>query len=615
MSGTPDVEQSANALVATAVSALNRGELDLAEVHCRQALALEPGHLGALAVLGSALFSLARFREAESLFQELADRSPQTSSSWMNLGTARRASGKLDEALSAYARAAQLGEKSANFFFNLGLTHLERHDYESARNVLTQAMALAPADAEIRLELARACAALGLEDDAIAALLALQGGDALAPQLQARLSRQLLSLGEVSPALHIAARLSSLANLDPQAALTLVQIHERVNRLQQARDLLVRIKSDPRTLSQGVILGDTEARLLQREGRHEEAVDLLRKELAWLRDMQARQTDLFHLANLLAALGRHDECVAAAEEAHRCQLSNLSTSAKSASLQMVRPMLMAQQSADPSDVRGWRDEAAPTSAKSPVFVVGAPRSGKVLVELMLDSHPLAIASEGRPLLPQLIARWRTQGNLYPQSLASLDATQVSAARDQYWREARRKLHFGQNQRLVDTDPMNILQLPAILRLFPNARIVFVARHPHDLLLSLYLQEYSTPDLALMNASLQSLAYCYDKAMRHWLSHCELLRPSVHHVRYEDLVRDFEAEARRLATAVDLSWHDSMSRPEEQARSKNYISSASYAETIEPVSARAVGKWRPYAARFAGLEPLLNPYVALWGYEA
>jgi tetratricopeptide (TPR) repeat protein len=569
----------------------------------------------ALAVLGGVLFSLARFREAESLFQELADRSPQTGSFWMNLGTARRASGKLDEALSAYARAAELGEKSADFFFNLGLTHLERHDYESARNVLAQAMALAPADAEIRLEFARACATSGLEDDAVAALLALQGDISLAPSLQARLAQQLLSLGEVSPALHIASRLSSITNLDPQAALTLVQIHERVNQVAQARELLDRIKSDPRTLSQGVILGDTEARLLQREGRHEEAVELLRKELAWRRDMHARQTDLFHLARSLAALGRHDECIAAANEAHRCQLSNMGAMGKTATAQMVRPMLMARQSADPADVKGWRDEAAPAAAKSPVFVVGAPRSGKVLVEMMFDSHPLAIASEGRPLLQQLIARWNTQGNLYPHSLASLDAAQVNAAREQYWRQARRKLHFGQNQRLVDTDPMNLLQLPALLRLFPNARIVFVTRHPYDVLFSAYLQQYPTPDLALMGASLQSLAYCYDQAMKHWLSHCQLLNASVQQVRYEDLVGNFEPEARRLAAGLDLPWHDSMSRPDEHARSKAYVSSTSYAEAIQPLDSQAIGRWHPYAAQFAGLEPLLDPYVSLWGYDA
>lgn len=606
MSSRPGAEQGADALVTTATNALNRGELDLAEVHCRQALATAPGHFGALAVLGSALFSLARFREAESLFQELADRSPQSSSSWLNLGTARRASGKLDEALSAYARAAELGEKSADFFFNLGLTHLERHDYESARNVLAQAMALAPADAEIRLELARACAALGLEDEAVAALLALQGGDSLSQHLQARLSQQLLSLGEVSPALHIAGRLSSLADLDPQAALILVQMHERVNRLEQARQLLDRIKSNPRTLSQGVILGDTEARLLQREGRLEEAVEVLRKELAWRRDMHARQTDLFRLARLSAALGRHEESVASSKEAHRCQLSNMGTSAKGAAFQTVRPMLMAQQNVDAADVSRWKDDAAPVAAKSPVFVAGAPRSGKVLVEQILDAHPLAIASEGRSLL---------QGILNPNALASLDTAQVNAAREQYWRQARRKLHFGQTQRLIDTDPMNLLQLPSILRLFPNARIVFVTRHPYDSLLSAYLQEYPTRDLALMSASLQSLAWCYDQAMKHWLSHCELLKTSVHRIRYEDLVGNFEPEARRLATALDLSWHDSMSRPDEHALSKNYVPAASYAEVIQPVHSQAVGRWRPYAAQFAGLETLLSPYLSLWGYEA
>ena len=155
MSSDPGVGQDVDALVSSAVSRLSRGELDAAEVYCRQALAQQKGHMGALAVLGSVMHSLARFREAESLFTELTERAPDTAVYWSNLGTTRRATGKFDAALAAYARAAELGDKSADFFYNVGVTHLERHDYESARQVLAQSITLAPADAEIRLEYAR----------------------------------------------------------------------------------------------------------------------------------------------------------------------------------------------------------------------------------------------------------------------------------------------------------------------------------------------------------------------------------------------------------------------------------------------------------------------------
>ncbi len=635
MSGTPQGTRDANAFVATAMEALNRGDLDLAEVHCRQALAMEPQHIGALAVLGGVLHGLARFREAESLFADLTERAPGTASFWMNLGTVRRATGKLDAALAAYARAAELGEKSADFLFNLGLTHLERFDPEAARSVLAQAMNLAPADAEIRLEYARACEALGLGDEAVTALLGSQTDDTIAPNLRARIALQLLRLGEASTALRMAERLvakwapattggalqrqatnaaTSGSALEPQAALTLAQLYERLNRVEDARSLLGRIKSDPRTLAQGVVLPSTEARLLQREGQHDEAVAILRKELGWRRDTQLRQTNLFRIAASLDALGRHDEAFEALQQAHHAQLSNAHVDSHLVTLQATRPLLFARRSADADDVSRWRDDAPPSSAESPVFVVGFPRSGKILVEMMLDAHPGLVASEGRPLLQHALKAWAALGDVYPQSLATLEAGPLAAARDKYRQAARHGLRIGAGQRIVDTDPMNLLQLPAIRRLFPNSPIVFVARHPCDALLSAYFQEFATTELITMAASLQALAFSYNVAMSHWSGQCEILAPRVHEISYERLVADFSNEASALCAALELPWNDAMARPDEHARGRGYVPGASYAEAIRPVAVSAVGKWRSYSQHFVLVLPQLKAHAARLHYS-
>lgn len=635
MTTPPEAARDANAFVATAMEALNRGDLDLAEVHCRQALAMEPKHIGALAVLGGVLHGLARFREAESLFADLTERAPGTASFWMNLGTVRRATGKLDAALAAYARAAELGEKSADFLFNLGLTHLERLDPEAARSLLAQAMTLAPADAEIRLEYARACEMLGLSDEAVAALLGSQTDGTLAPNLRARIALQLLHLGEAGTALRMAERLAtqwappttggalqhqttnattSGGVLEPHAALTLAQLYERLNRVEEARSLLGRIKSDPGTLAQGVVLPSTEARLLQRGGQHEEAVSLLRRELGWRRDLRLRQTSLFRLAASLDALGRHDEALEALRQAHQTQLSNAHINSPLVTLQATKPLRFARRSADADDVSRWREESAPSSAESPIFVVGLPRSGKILVEMMLDAHPDLVASGGRPLLQHALKAWAALGDVYPQSLATLGDKSLAAARDKYRQAARHGLRIGAGQRIVDTDPMNLLQLPAIRRLFPNAPIVLVARHPCDALLSAYFQEFATTELMTMAASLQTLAFSYDIAMSHWSRQREILAPRVHEIPYERLVADFSDEAGALCAALELSWNDAMARPDEHARGRGYVPGASYAEVVRPVAASAVGKWRSYSKHFAPILPQLKAHAARWRYS-
>ena len=170
------------------------------------------------------------------------------------------------------------------------------------------------------------------------------------------------------------------------------------------------------------------------------------------------------------------------------------------------------------------------------------------------------------------------------------------------------------QRLIDTDPMNLVQLPAIRRLFPQAPVVFVTRHPCDALLSAYMQDFASADLVVLSATLHTLAYGYEKAMSHWVQQCEQLAPRLHEVAYEQLVADFEGRARLLADAVGVAWHDAMARPDLHARAKERLATTSYDDAVLPVAARSVARWTNYAAHYARVIPLLKPHAQRWNYS-
>src|SRR5271157_933694 len=150
--------------------ALARNDLKSAEENCRRAVALDPHHIESLGALGYVLHSAGRYLEAEEIFSNLVDLQPAEPSYWMNLGTARRYAGRMDEALLAFANASSRGANSADFFYNVGLTHIDRKDYESGRIVLSQAVDLARDDAEIRYRYALCCYERLLTDDALSAL-------------------------------------------------------------------------------------------------------------------------------------------------------------------------------------------------------------------------------------------------------------------------------------------------------------------------------------------------------------------------------------------------------------------------------------------------------------
>src|SRR5262249_34960161 len=132
-------------------------------------------------------------------------------------------------------------------------------------------------------------------------------------------------------------------------------------------------------------------------------------------------------------------------------------------------------------------------------------------------------------------------------------------------------------------------------------------------LSCYLQQFRSPALALVCSDLNTLAEAYSRAFGFWYAQSDLLRPSSCELRYEQLAGDFESEVRRLSEFLQLSWDKAMLAPAEHARRKGFISTPSYAQVIEPVSNRSVGRWRHYEAHFGEVLPILAPWIERWGY--
>jgi len=58
--------------------------------------------------------------------------------------------------------------------------------------------------------------------------------------------------------------------------------------------------------------------------------------------------------------------------------------------------------------------------------------------------------------------------------------------------------------------MNMVLLPIICRLFPDAPIILAIRHPCDTVLSCFLQHFPS-DLALLGRDLTALARSYSRA--------------------------------------------------------------------------------------------------------
>jgi tetratricopeptide (TPR) repeat protein len=233
---------------------------------------------------------------------------------------------------------------------------------------------------------------------------------------------------------------------------------------------------------------------------------------------------------------------------------------------------------------------------SPIFIVGLPRSGSTLVEQILASHSQV---EGTMELPNVLTMVRefdhTDGGAdgYPESVSTAPAATFAALGRRYLDETR-PIRAGR-PRFIDKMPNNFSHVALIHSILPSATIIDVRRHPMDSCFSAYKQHFAEGQSFSYDLDDLGRYYrCYLSLMDHW---DRVLPGKVLHLQYENLVRDPEAQIRRLLKhcslpfeAACLSFHETH-RP---------VRTASSEQVRQPLYASGIGYWKHFSEE---LEPL------------
>jgi Tfp pilus assembly protein PilF len=602
-------------MVQLAAQDLQKNDLPAAKAKVLSVLDADRDHAGAWSVLGLVLQGEGRSEDALRVFNSLALKHPTRADHWENLGGILRELRRLDEALAAFERAVALAAPGPRTLYNIGVIQAERLDFVAAEAVLRRAVELASTDAWIRAAFAQCCYELGRFPDAVQALENWERFDQLTSRNMTEIAHLLVMMGERRRAQAAIDWLLLHPPDDARAALTLANVYERMNRLEEARACLGRARAGPDLKPADADLALTEAVLAQREGNDERARQLLIAALEQPLDFVRRHSLLYPMAQSLDTLGRYEEAFAALVEAHRSQIAYLQAALGKSPTDASPILALTQGGVAPEDRATWSDADAPSAAESPIFVVGFPRSGTTLLEQTLDSHPALIAMDEQPFLQRAIDEVRSLSIAYPVELGRLTPQQLQSIRARYWKRVDEKVQLTQGQRLVDKNPFNVLRLPLIRRLFPNARTVLIVRHPGDVLVSCYAQHFRAPDLALLCRDLETLAEGYRRTFDFWYQELPLIGAATYELRYENFVANLAGEARKLTDFLDLPWNDALLSPAHHARTKEFISTPSYTQVIEPVSSKPVGRWRHYEKHVRAVLPRLAPYLERWGYEA
>lgn len=605
--------------------AWNAGEPERVIALAGQATPADEEDEGVLVLLGLAQQATGRHRQAAATFRRLAQMRPGVSAYWNNLAVACRQAGDLPASEQALLTALALAPDDAEVHYNLGLLYTQQQRWIQARQALLDAAQLNPHFIEARLQAAYACYVCGDNTQQEAMLRGAIDWPAQPAEQALVLSAMLSVQGNLDAALRTLAHAQlpdepAAGVMRLRIAAQRVLLFERNNRIDAAQDELRQLPPDvldalPADAQRARADGwRAHAALAMRRGAYAEADALYQRALACASDDESQASAAFGLASALDRQGQYPEAWQALQKAHATQLDIARN---------IVPELLATDS-QPLQVTGgnvghgthadWKPLSSPGSRQSPVFVVGFPRSGTTLLEQMLDAHPDFQSMDERAYIHDLIEGMELVGQQYPADLASLTQQDADQLRSVYRRMVGEVLPDLGQRRLVDKNPLNMLCLPMIMRLFPHARIILCLRHPCDVLLSCSMQPFRSPAFMVLCSSLQRLARGYASAFEQWHRDVEIFAPHVLEWRYESVVGQFDEQVARLGQFLETADTSPMTRFAEHARHKRFISTPSYAQVTEGVHRKAVDRWQNYREQFEPVLPVLQPWIDRLGYS-
>ncbi|MCF6472181.1 sulfotransferase [Nonomuraea sp. MG754425] len=272
----------------------------------------------------------------------------------------------------------------------------------------------------------------------------------------------------------------------------------------------------------------------------------------------------------------------------------------------------------------------------PVFVIGCPRSGTTMLQLMLHSHPrMAVPPETRFLVPAYYRR-RTWGDLRIAQRRRALAEWIATDRSTKFRELKLdKNEFVQQAvdgpgslgsvigtafrmyadrfdkvRWGDKRPSYVKQVDLLLRLFPDAQFIHLIRDGRDCVASLKEMPWYTLDSF---HAVSTWAEAIDAGGRLKRT---LASDTYYELRYEDLTDDPMTELKKLCHFLDEEFSPSMISPREAASSAVPQHKVWHSNTHREVTRSRVGSWadRLDDWEIALCEHMLGDRLESMGYE-
>lgn len=246
---------------------------------------------------------------------------------------------------------------------------------------------------------------------------------------------------------------------------------------------------------------------------------------------------------------------------------------------------------------------APTEGigRTPIFIIGLPRTGTTLTERILSSHS-RVESLGETLFMQMVIR-RESGvhsieKMTPAMIEGAATKDIRLIADGYLNAVQYRL-TGKPM-FIDKLPHNFLFLGFIAKAYPDARIVHLHRNPMDSCFAMYKQVFTWAyKFSYRLEDLGRYYVAYERLLQHWR---EVLGERLINIEYEALVTDPDGQTRCLLDSLGLEFEDACLNFD---RNESPSATASSVQVREKIHSRSVHRWTRFRRHLQPLRQILE----------
>jgi len=581
-------------------------------------------------------------KNALNMYRECLKLNPQNASAWNNMGEIFRNNKQMKDALNAYKHAINIQTNNLHYIRNLGTTYYQSSEFENASQILSSLIETTEFDLDV-------CIALL---DSLVTLKHLKQATkiGLIAKIKFPNNTEILNLiglcelekRKFSPAIYHFKSVLKIENDNFNAISHLASCYFFSGKQAKGLALLKELKkinsesswiyiclmyetnNQKQLLNESIINGLKHypnsaelhlfnAKRLKGQKQYKQSINSIKTAQRLNQDKHFNATIQYEKAQILDKMSHYKKAWKAIKYASDLTLKNWRkyTPYKDQFNKNCQQIVKSFQSASPKPPNSKGEMLG----QNLIFVVGFPRSGTTLLDSILSAHSMITILEEAPVIGETYDEIsKITPKNYAEKINKLSNKKLNRLRQFYFNALKSYSDWKQEGVLVDKSPLNTVHVALIHTLFPQAKILFSQRHPLDVCLSCYFQDFKMNSFMTNLTSIKKAAATYSSMLNVWKTSVEQLNIPVYYQSYEKLVSEFENQVKDLFLYLELPWQKKVLNYQKELSKRGAIATPSYNQVNQPIYSTSKNRYINYLNYLDKPSQILTPWIDYFNYS-